>query len=229
MASDARRGALTRAAVAVGAVLLVACAAGPAAAADNPAPFLISGDLPGILSPGTSLPLDLQLFNPNDGLLAVNSLTVAVDSVIPTGQGTCTVADFAVDNVLPIVPLVVPPGASGLLSQLGLGSLLQPRVRMVETGLNQDGCQGARLRLVYEGSGLTEETDVSNGGGGEGGGGGGKPTPGHGSNDGEVGSGQLPGTGANQDPWWIAFAGLGLGTLGAGALGLTRRSKRGSE
>ncbi|MGQ0467095.1 MAG: LPXTG cell wall anchor domain-containing protein [Sporichthyaceae bacterium] len=213
-----RHAVLGRAALAGGAALLVAAAAIPAAAADNPDPFAISGGASELLYPGASVPLDLSLFNPNNGLLALTSLTARIDSVQTVGQGSCTIDDFVVDNVLAFGTIVVPPGATNLLSELGLPVLGMPRVRMLNTDYNQDGCKQATVHLVYEGAGLTEETDGGNGGGGH--------TPGHGhSGGGETGNGHLPGTGATQAPWWIAAAGLGLAGIGTGALRLTRRNK----
>jgi LPXTG-motif cell wall-anchored protein len=225
--ASARSGApLARASAAVAAALLGSWAFGAtdAAGAAAPQPFVISGDVTSPFFPGADLPLNLSLFNPNGGLLTVTSLQVRIDSVQPVGQGTCTVHDFTVENlVLGSVP--VPAGVTGLLSDLGVG-LGAPRVRMLDSSVNQDGCKRAVVNLVYDGQGLLEET-----------GGGATPTPGHGSNhDGDSGDGDssggvegehagLPGTGADNSTWWIGLAGVGLAAAGTTAVRIVRRSK----
>jgi LPXTG-motif cell wall-anchored protein len=185
---------------------------------------VISGDITSPFFPGAELPLNLSLFNPNGGLLTVTSLQVRIDSVQPVGQGVCTVNDFAVDNVV-LGSVVVPAGVTGLLSDLGVG-LGVPRVRMLDTSVNQDGCKQAIVNLVYEGQGLTEET-----------GGGTTPTPGHGHGSNHHGDGDgdgsgvegshsgLPGTGADNSTWWIGLAGLGAAAAGAATVRIVRREK----
>lgn len=202
----------------------------PALAAEDPEPFRISGDAAGLLSPGISLPLNLQIFNPNDGKLKLLTLSARVDSVETVGQGVCTVEDFAVDNVLPLGLLAIPADGTRLLSDLGLPVLGQPRVRMLNTPVNQNGCKNATVHLVYEGTGLVDMPDDNGGNGG-----GGHHTPGNGhsgggnGNGGETGNGHLPGTGATQAPSWLAITGLGLAALGALALRPTRRTKKESK
>jgi hypothetical protein len=113
----------------------------------------IAGDAPGNLQPGASAtPLNLTLTNPDNHSLSVQSISVTVQSVTkapnaPAGQ--CSPSDFATSD-LGGGPLTVPSGTR-TLSSLGVPSSRWPTIRMVETGRNQDGCQGASLVLAYHG------------------------------------------------------------------------------
>jgi hypothetical protein len=119
-------------------------------------PFTISGTLSG-LAPGRSLPLDLTLSNPNKKSLSVTNLTVTVQSVARTTDAIahnrpCTSADYAVTQYSGPYPLTVPGSGSASLSTLGVASAW-PKLAMLNTITNQDGCKGATLTLVYSGSG----------------------------------------------------------------------------
>jgi hypothetical protein len=121
-------------------------------------PFTISGNLSGALSPGVSLPLNLTLSNPNKKPLSVTNLTVTVQNVTRTSSAVtrnlpCGTADYAVTQYSGPYPLTVPANGTVSLSSLGVPPLALPKVAMLDTGSNQDGCKGATLTLAYAGSG----------------------------------------------------------------------------
>jgi hypothetical protein len=121
-------------------------------------PFTISGNLSGALAPGISRPLDLTLSNPNKKPMSVTNLTVTVQSVGRTSFAVahnlpCTAADYAVTQYSGTYPLTVPGSGSASLSSLGVASSAQPKVAMLNTATNQDGCKSATLTLAYSGSG----------------------------------------------------------------------------
>ncbi|MDQ0632509.1 hypothetical protein QFZ40_000418 [Arthrobacter pascens] len=124
--------------------------------------FALSGIVPGTLSPGASAPLDLQINNPNNKSLSVTNLSVAIAAVTRSADAVkknlaCTAADFIVTQYsgpYPIaVPPSVPPSTSSSLSTLRVAQSAWPRVGMLDSSKNQDGCKGATLQLTYSGSG----------------------------------------------------------------------------
>ncbi len=126
--------------------------------AKSGSPFTISGNLPGVLAPGLSSTLDLTLANPNKKPLSVTNLTVTVKTVTRTAYAVshnqpCTTADYAVTQYSGSYPLTVPGNGSASLSSLGVSTSARPKVSMLNTAVNQDGCKGATLTLAYSGSG----------------------------------------------------------------------------
>ena len=118
-------------------------------------PFGIAGNLTGPLAPGVSLPLELTVTNPNSRPLSVTNLTVTIDSVtrrVPV-TGACGPADYAVTQYSGPYPLIVPAGGSASLSGLGVPPGAWPKVTMINTATNQDGCKGATITLAFSGSG----------------------------------------------------------------------------
>jgi hypothetical protein len=121
-------------------------------------PFSISGNLSGALAPGISRPLNLTLTNPNKKPLSITNLTVTVQTVTRTAYAIahnqpCTAADYAATQYSGSYPLTVPADSSTSLSSLGVSASAQPKVSMLNTAQNQDGCKGAALTLAYSGSG----------------------------------------------------------------------------
>lgn len=119
--------------------------------------FVLSGDVPGSLSPGSSAGLDLQVNNPNKKGLSLTNISVAVAGVTRSADAVsrslpCSAADFTVTQYSGPYPLAAPPGTSSL-SGLGIEPLAWPQVGMLDTSVNQDGCKGATLQLSYSGSG----------------------------------------------------------------------------
>jgi hypothetical protein len=102
--------------------------------------------------------LNLTLSNPNKKSLSVTNLTVTVQSVTRTSAAMahnlpCTSADYAVTQYSGPYPMTVPGSGSASLSGLGVASSAWPKVAMLNSTTNQDGCKGATLTLAYSGSG----------------------------------------------------------------------------
>ena len=119
--------------------------------------FGISGNVPGTLSPGTSAGLNLQISNPINKPLSLTNLSVAVAGLTRSAAAVaanlpCTPADFTVTQYSGPYPLTV-PAAGGSLQGLNVVQTAWPRVGMLDTSTNQDGCKGATLQLSYSGSG----------------------------------------------------------------------------
>ncbi|GGH91246.1 hypothetical protein ACFFGR_19165 [Arthrobacter liuii] len=119
--------------------------------------FALSGNVPGTLSPGTSAGLDLQISNPTGKPLSLTNLSAAIAGVTRSADAVarnlpCSSADFAVTQYRGSYPLAVPTGTSSL-SGLGVAQQAWPRVGMLDSSANQDGCKGAALQLTYSGSG----------------------------------------------------------------------------
>lgn len=119
--------------------------------------FTLSGNLSGLLAPGASLPLDLQISNPSTKPLSLNNISVSIAGVTQTADAIsrslpCGVADYTVTQYGGPYPFTVPSGNSSL-SGLGIASPTWPRIGMIDAHTNQDGCKGATLQLTYSGSG----------------------------------------------------------------------------
>ncbi len=119
--------------------------------------FSISGNLGTQLTPGATVPLNLSFANPNNKSLALTSLSVSITGVTRTQSAVtaalpCTKDDYVVTNYSGTYPLTVPVGSSSLQS-LGIQPALWPKIAMLDTALNQDGCKGATLLLAYSGAG----------------------------------------------------------------------------
>ena len=122
------------------------------------ATITIGGDVEEPISPGSLVPLDLELTNPYDVEVTVHGLTVAVthvDAPRSDADHACTVADFEVRMLAPDLELSLPPGTSRLSGQ-GLAPSQWPAVGMTNRPVNQDGCKGASMTLEYEASGAGE-------------------------------------------------------------------------
>lgn len=122
----------------------------------GPAPFAISGDVGGAMTPGALVPLDLALENPNDFEVAVEGITVTVQDVNAPRADTnhpCSVVDFEVRQVPGSVVLSLDGNRTQDLSGLGLRRDHWPAVGMLDRSVNQDGCKGAVLTLGYEATG----------------------------------------------------------------------------
>jgi len=118
--------------------------------------FGFSGDLGTPLSPGATVPLDLSISNPSDKSLSLNRLSVSITGISQTQAAVaaalpCTPADYVISNYTGSYPLTIPVGHSSLQS-LEIPPALWPKVSMLDTSLNQDGCKGATLNLAYSGA-----------------------------------------------------------------------------
>jgi hypothetical protein len=119
--------------------------------------FSISGNLTTPLTPGATVPLNLSIANPNNKGLALTSLSVSITGITRTQNAVaaalpCTLGDYVVTNYSGSYPLNVPVGTSSLQT-LGLPPALWPKIAMLDTALNQDGCKGATLQHAYSGAG----------------------------------------------------------------------------
>lgn len=114
--------------------------------------FRIRGDLVEPLTPGTGGTLDLALKNRDREDIRIRDLVVTLDRVT-SPNGRCNAGrNFAVTQFSGRYRDLVIPGRTTLtLSELGVAADDLPRVEMIETGRNQDGCKGATLYLVYDG------------------------------------------------------------------------------
>jgi len=92
--------------------------------------FAISGNLSsGLLAPGLTVPLELNLSNPNKKSLSVTNLSVTVQSVTPVGNNHCLKNDYLVTQYSGPYPLVVPGSSSTTLSRAcGLNSMAADHV-----------------------------------------------------------------------------------------------------
>jgi hypothetical protein len=120
-------------------------------------PFTISGDPTGLLAPGNSVPINLQLTNPGNSSLNVTGLTVSVTGVTRNAQAVannrpCNPSDYSVTQFSGNYPIAAPPGNSSLSSS-GIPASRWPQITMLDTSLNQDGCKGATLQISYSGTG----------------------------------------------------------------------------
>ena len=118
--------------------------------------FGLSGEVSGLLAPGTSRSLDLGFNNP-DKSIDVGNVTVSITGVVRSTKAIaanlpCTAQDYAVVQYSGRYPLMVPSGGSSL-SKLGVPSAQWPRIAMLDTPRLQDGCKGAVLQLAYSASG----------------------------------------------------------------------------
>lgn len=126
----------------------VSATAGYAWAIQPPAPFAISGDVPQALYPGAGAQnVPLTLTNPNPVPIQVTGLTATVQS---TGASGCNPGWFE------IAPARIPSGgitvpANGSVT-LPTANASPPSIRMIESGTDQDVCQGTHLTLAYSGS-----------------------------------------------------------------------------
>ena len=119
--------------------------------------FTIAGDTHRPLSPGRTVPLNLRVTNPNSFPLAATDFRVSVRSVDApraTASHPCTLADFAVVQASGSLLARVPAHATTSLRRLQLSRGQWPRVGMLDTNVNQDGCKGASLMLRYRASAL---------------------------------------------------------------------------
>ena len=113
-------------------------------------PFTIDGDADGLLYPGVARRLALTITNPNSVDIFVTELTVIVTNNPAGCPNIVNVAIEAADT--PVAPttneLQVPANATNW----AVPQAFQPRIRLQETGANQDACQGTSFDLSYSGS-----------------------------------------------------------------------------
>jgi len=145
--------------------LTIATAAGPSQATgivvqlyvqSSRKTFGLSGDLGAPLSPGATVPLNLSISNPNNKSLSLSGLSVSITGISRTqaaiaAELPCTPGDYVISNYSGPYPLTIPVGQNSLQS-LEIPPALWPKISMLDTSLNQDGCKGATLNLAYSGA-----------------------------------------------------------------------------
>ena len=111
----------------------------------------ISPDLADVL-----FAVSLALFGAGIGLVFSQLGNVIMSSVpeARTSEAGCATDNFALAQMPPSdYPITVQPGQSQTLRELGFSNQQMPRLKMVDSGENQDACKGARLTLTYAGKG----------------------------------------------------------------------------
>jgi hypothetical protein len=112
----------------------------------------LSGSTSSLMAPGSSAPLNLRLTNSTSYALSVTRLTVsihAVDAPRSDADHPCTSDDFVLRQAPRGLIVSVAGSASSTLLELGTSEAEWPRVGMVNTSSNQDGCKGASVALGY--------------------------------------------------------------------------------
>ena len=119
--------------------------------------FAVSGSVSGLLAPGVSRAVDLQINNTNNKSIAVTNLSVSIGQVVRTPAAVaanlpCTAADYQLTQYTGAYPLSVEPGNRSL-SSLNVPQGKWPQLKMLDTAQLQDGCKGATIQLVFTGTG----------------------------------------------------------------------------
>lgn len=120
-----------------------------------PDAFTISGNLPGVLTPGSEAPLDLSLTNLESADLSITDLAVRVAGVsAPRSDALhpCTPEDFSIVQFSGSPGFTLPASRTATLAELGFSPAEWPRVTMLDSVANQDGCKSASLRLGFTGT-----------------------------------------------------------------------------
>jgi hypothetical protein len=104
------------------------------------------------IAPGSSAPVNLRLTNSASFSVSVTRLTVSIHAVdAPRSDAThpCTAGDFALRQSPSALTLRVAARATSTLGDLGTSRVEWPRVAMLDTSRNQDGCKGATVALDF--------------------------------------------------------------------------------
>ncbi len=128
-------------------------------AALNEQTFGIAGDATQTMSPGVTVRIDVTMTNSNDRPMTVSGLAITIDRVTAPRADRlhpCSVDDFTVEQPEVDLRATVPANTLRSLSSLGVDQERWPRVGMVNRSVNQDGCKGALVTLVYSGSGTLQ-------------------------------------------------------------------------
>lgn len=119
------------------------------ATATGSTPFTISGNALGTLYPGgPARTIALAVHNPSSHPIAVTGLTISLQpSSLPPG---CQAGDYRITPPVITGSGIEIPAAASVTLPAAHGSA--PVIQMVDSGRNQDACQGAKLVLSYSGS-----------------------------------------------------------------------------
>jgi hypothetical protein len=116
------------------------------------AAFQIQGDAMGEVSPGITVPLDLQFTNPHVEAMTVTHLKVTVRKLTAPEADhdhPCSLEDYELTQIASSVEITLPPSATTGFRDLHIPQKQWPRVGMIYGESDQDGCRGATLRLAY--------------------------------------------------------------------------------
>jgi uncharacterized membrane protein len=115
-------------------------------------PLEINGAVTQQLGPGTKVPVDIALTNPNNFDISVTNVSVAVEQA--TSRATCKGLDNFTIAQLPAAryPLAMPAKTTLKLSDLGVPVADRPTVSMRSLTTNQDACKGVTLTLDFSGT-----------------------------------------------------------------------------
>jgi hypothetical protein len=116
----------------------------PTASVEQPADFTLKGSVNGVVV-GVWRTIRVEVTNPNPTPIRVTELTVEVTGKVP---GCDAAANF---ETRPAAPFTVPASAVGY--RVPVAGL--PRIRLKDTGTNQDACQNRSFGLVLHGSAST--------------------------------------------------------------------------
>ncbi len=120
--------------------------------------FAISGHTQRPISPGVMVRLNLKLRNPNGFSLTASRIKVTVRAVSApraTHSLPCTLDDFAVQQAPGSLQVELGDHKGTSLRRLDLAKDMWPRVGMLNTSADQDGCKKASLTLAYTAFGTT--------------------------------------------------------------------------
>jgi hypothetical protein len=112
--------------------------------------FLISSDVPTLLFPGATVPVNLTLSNPNTFGIEIRTLTIRIEKV-DAGTG-CRVDDFGTRQFSGSYGLQVHSTETTDLDTLGIEPGNWPQVMMIDKSQNQDGCKGVVVELSLGGT-----------------------------------------------------------------------------
>jgi hypothetical protein len=115
----------------------------------------ITGSPADALVPGGVAGVDMALTNLQRRRIVVTRVIVSVKQVqAPRADAAdpCTAADFAVSQLSGSYRLALAPSSTRTLDQLGIDPSRWPTVAMLDSPLNQDGCEGASVILSYAGT-----------------------------------------------------------------------------
>lgn len=116
----------------------------------------IAGNVAPSLQPGDSSPINLTFVSQNDIAVTLSEVSVRIASVTApraTSLTPCTSADFSVSQPASGLRVIIPANSTTSLSALGVASSSWPRLTMINSDDNQNGCKSATVTLAYSAEG----------------------------------------------------------------------------
>jgi hypothetical protein len=129
---------------------------GSGAVTVGPGVVTLSGTAAGVLGPGTSSPINIGFDNPNGAPVTIDHLIISIRTVVApnaTADLPCTAADYYLQQSPETVKVLIAAGGKASLSSLGVSTASWPRVGMLNSPANQDGCKGALINLRFTATG----------------------------------------------------------------------------